>query len=840
MSTSWRITCIGPLQASDGTQVVTAFPSLPAKLLLASLALRPGELVPRDTLCERLWPDDEPERQRARFRWTLSRLRKLLAPELFVSSGNSAVGLAPGTTSDVAEFDALVRASLRPGICHDELSALQEQLDELYKGEFLAGLTGEWVETERERRAQQLKRAIPPGELDPPKPVPGIGYFGREQERRTLRAFAQSAQRLLTVTGTGGLGKTRLVREELLAEALLFVPMAALTDASGLFDVLRELLKLPASGYGPVQERVTEHLKTRGKTLLLLDNAEQIAEGLAPLLEALLAQCPALQLVVTSRRRLKLEDEQVLKLEPLPQRVAEALFWDRAQATNPQFAQTAPGKAQVTAICRLLEGIPLALELAAARALLVSPAQMRQELETRLRFLVRLRGAEARQLSVRAALEWSYELLSPQARLAFRRSGVFRGGFTLAAARFVFGDEPSALDAIQELMEHSLLKADYHADNETEWVRYTMLEVIRELAELLLKEIPAEEVASCDYHASFYLLRANHVRECLRAGNWADAAEELKRERANLHRLVDQAVQKKQTDMLYELVQAVGVAWIQVGFWQEADHLLAGAERLFPLESKGLADVLTLQAVLARRRGEGEVALPKWRQCLEIHQRRQDRFRAVMTYIEIISQAIDEGDLFFAQQDLAVLNVIKADVPLSDINKITIDTLSARIKFALSLFEESLDLSIKIIDDCKKIDVNDASWVGIISHVVPAFVHCRDWQFLDNILHDAIKKSFLSKQNFTMGILLMHAGNAFVETGQGLAAIQSFWLAHKIHQELDSRYRKKCEQLLGEAIHQYGIFPGVEQWLCQVEGKPWISIYTANSLPTFRPYNDFK
>jgi predicted ATPase len=840
MSTSWRITCIGPLQASDGTQIVTAFPSLPAKLLLASLALRPGELVPRDTLCERLWPDDEPERQRARFRWTLSRLRKLLSPELFISSGNSAVGLAPGTTSDVAEFDALIRASLRPGICHDELSALQEQLEELYKGEFLTGLTGEWVEAERECRAQQLKRTTLPNELGPPKQIPGNGYFGRERERQTLRAFARSDQRLLTITGTGGLGKTRLVREELLSEAFLFVSMAALTEASGLFDLLRELLKLPASGYGPVQERVTEHLKTRGKTLLLLDNAEQIAEGLAPLLEALLAQCPTLQLVVTSRRRLKLAEEQVLKLEPLPQHVAETLFLDRAQATNPPFAKTAAGKAQVTAICKLLEGIPLALELAAARALLVSPAQMRKELETRLRFLVRLRGAEARQLSVQAALEWSYELLSPQARLVFRRSGVFRGGFTLAAARFVFGDEPPALNALQELVEHSLLKADYRADDETEWVRFTMLEVVRELAELLLKAIPAEEEDSCAYHASFFLIQANHVKEHLKAGDWAYAAEELKTERANLRRLVDQAVQKKQTDVLYELVHAVGGAWIQVGLWQEADRLLAGAERLFPLTSKELADVLTLQAVLARRRGEGAVALPKWRQCLEIHKKRQDKFRVVMTYIEIISQAIDEGNISVAQENFAILDILKDDTPLLDVNKVTIDTLSVRIDYALSLFEDAFASSISIIEKCKNLDIDDASWFGIVSHIAPPLVQNRYWELLDDVLHDAIRRSFLSKQTFTMGILLMHAGNAFIETGQILASVQSFWLAHKIHQELDSRYRKKCEQCLEEAIRSYSFFPEVEQWLCQVEGESWISIYNANSLPTFRPYNNFK
>lgn len=831
MSTSWRITCFDSIQASDGTQVVTTFPSVPAKLLVASLALRPGELVPRDILCERLWPEAELDRQRARFRWTLSQLRKALSPELFVSSGNSAVGLAPGTTSDVAEFDAHIRASFRPNFEKETLRELLQRAEGLHKEGFLVGMAGEWVESERERRVQQLdelrKRAAGELEKTPPDSLPpreNDRFFGRTSEQQLLTSFARSDQRLLTVTGTGGLGKTRLVREALLSEALLFVPMAALTDAGSLFDLLRELLKLPASGYGPVQERVTEHLKTRGKTLLLLDNAEQIAEGLAPLVETLLVQCPNLQLVVTSRRRLKLEGEQVLKLEPLPQRTAEDLFLARAQATNPRFATTKGGQAQVGAICKLLEGIPLALEIAAARALLVSPTQMHQELATRLRFLVRLRGAEARQLSVRAALEWSYELLSPQARLAFRRSGVFRGGFTLAAARFVFGDEPPALDAIQELIDHSLLKSDYQNDGETETERYTQLEVVRELAELLLKTIPTDYEDARAYHADFFLLHARRIGESVKAGNWATAIIDIKDERNNLNTASVFAVINKNCKYLTEISYSLAIPYLEIGYWDDIDYILFNTQKLLDekTESGIIASIITWRSVIFRRKGEYVESWNGWVKARDLHLKNNDIYKASLSCIELVSQAIDENRIDIASEYIAILD--KAD---NDNNLFTNEKLKWLILHArLANMKRNKDLALCKARIAQKFAednvVSDSMWLLVVSYLVPIFRDCEELKTAKILLDKYMYEAFLNRNYFVLGILVHEMGMIASSENDYMKEIQSFWIASMIHRELGSRHVSRSEKYLLAAQEKWGNLSNTTEWLKKANANGWM------------------
>lgn len=808
MSTSWRIICLDHLQVSDGTQIVTEFPSVPAKLLVASLALRPGELVPRDILCERLWPEAELERQRARFRWTLSQLRKALSPELFVSSGNSAVGLAPGTTSDVAEFDAHIRASFRPNLEKETLRELLHRAEELHKVAFLPGVAGEWVESERERRIQQLDelRQRAASELvRPPDDSAGSSdrFFGRASEQLLLTSFAHSDQRLLTVTGTGGLGKTRLVREALLSKALLFVPMAALTDAGGLFDLLRELLKLPASGYGPVQERVIEHLKTRGKTLLLLDNAEQIAEGLAPLVETLLAQCPDLQLVVTSRRRLKMEGEQVLKLEPLPQRTAEDLFLARAQATNPRFATTKGGQAQVGAICKLLEGIPLALEIAAARALLVSPAQMHQELATRLRFLVRLRGAEARQLSVRAALEWSYELLSPQARLAFRRSGVFRSGFTLAAARFVFGDTPPALDAIQELIEHSLLKPDYQEDGETEDVRYTQLEVVRELAELLLKTIPTDYEDTSSYHADFYLIHARKIGESVQSGVWEEVYSYIANDLSNIGKVIEYAFEKKKKNIVKDIIENISIACIEMGYWGILMSMLDKFDLISENNSAEKAYVSTMKGVMSKRYGDMVFSKDCWVKSLHIHTCNGNIVGKIFAYIELASQAVDESDDILC---FLMISKIKTEMLLGkhrNTQEISLCVLESRYYLLVNNIKESIQCAQKAMILMEKYHVDDRFYCAVMCHLLPSLTKVYSDREIFKEITKCLKKALESRQKFNLGLILLESGKIFLDRGDHEMAVRSLICSDYIHNELDSRFKFDSGALLSYALGNY-------------------------------------
>jgi predicted ATPase/class 3 adenylate cyclase len=317
-------------------------------------------------------------------------------------------------------------------------------------------------------------------------PIQPTPLVGRERELEEVGALLRS-NRLLTLTGAGGSGKTRLALQlaaeavEQFPDGVFWVPLQALRDPA---LVARAI----AASVG-ADDALFEYIANKA-LLVLLDNFEQVIEA-APTVSALLAATPSAKVLVTSREPLHLESEQRHPVEPLSDDDAEVLFIERARAVAPGFRPTAT----VVEICRRVNGLPLAIELAAAHVALLDLDDLLARLEQRLPLLAsRSRDAPARQRTLRAAIEWSYELLRPTEQDVFRRLAVFRGSFSLGAAEAICG---ANLDILESLVEKNLIRR---------WGsgRLGMLDTIGEYALERLDESPDAEVIH-QRHGEFFL-----------------------------------------------------------------------------------------------------------------------------------------------------------------------------------------------------------------------------------------------------------------------------------------------------------------------------------------------
>jgi predicted ATPase/DNA-binding SARP family transcriptional activator/peroxiredoxin len=333
-------------------------------------------------------------------------------------------------------------------------------------------------------------------------PSPANPLIGRHMELAAVRALLEGGARLVTVTGAGGSGKTRLALElaHSLAEestrAVFFVPLAPVRDPGLLPGAIVSACGLREASSGSERETIKRALAA-GPALLMLDNFEHLASS-ASLAADLLAACPQLQIVVTSRVSMHLSGEHEYPLAPLPLADAIALFTERARAVRPEFA--ADGSV-LGAICGRLDCLPLAIELAAARSRLLSSQELLDRLEHRLQLLTGgPRDLESRQQTLRATIEWSFELLDPDAQQLFARLAVFTGGCTLEAAERVCG---ASLDGLGSLLDQNLLRRSDLAGESRFW----MLETVREYAlERLAVTTNLED--ACRPYADYYIALA--------------------------------------------------------------------------------------------------------------------------------------------------------------------------------------------------------------------------------------------------------------------------------------------------------------------------------------------
>lgn len=396
---------------------------------------------------------------------------------------------------------------------------------------------------EQARPEPPYNPAVPPA--DPPfersrLPLQFTRFFGREEEiERIVEILASPDVRLLTLTGAGGTGKTRLCIEsagrygESYTGPIWFVPLADLTDVTLIPQAVLLAMSVPLVGSREPLEQLALALGSRS-TLLILDNFEQLIVGGSELLLGLLSRVATLRCMVTSRQTLGLAGETEFAVAPLPtpngsdtpERLSlfdsVRLFVDRAQQARPDFRISSRNAPAVAELCDRLEGIPLAIELAAARALVLSPSQMLAQLGNRFEFLVsRKRGIAERQRTLLATVDWSYRLLAPNVQSFFKQLFVFRGGWTFEAAEAVC-EEPLALDMLAQLRECSLVTTVEIEGG----FRFRMLETLREYA---AEQMSAEERdLARNRHAEFYLAVAEEAEPRLKGpeqGVWLSYLE---------------------------------------------------------------------------------------------------------------------------------------------------------------------------------------------------------------------------------------------------------------------------------------------------------------------------
>jgi predicted ATPase len=427
-------------------------------------------------------------------------------------------------------------------------------------------------------------------------PVTRTSFVGREKERAAIRALlANPDVNLVTLTGGGGTGKTRLairVAEEAavdFAGGVSFVSLAGLQDPSRVIPEIAagfgQSAAAGASGALALGQALSRTLTS--STLLVLDSFERVLDA-APDVTALLAHAPHLKVLVTSQAALRLYGERELTVTPLavpnldrlPQLhelaslPSVALFVARAGAALPGFALTAENAPSVAAICSRLDGLPLAIELAAARVKLLSPAALAGRLGRSLDFLTGPRDLPARQQTLRATIDWSHELLSAQEQALFRRLSVFVGGMTLEAAEAVADARQDlgvdVLEAMSSLVDKSLLHC---RDATAEDPRFDMLEIVREYAQEKLAA-SSDEAVTRRAHAAYGLVLAQEAAEAIGGEDTERTLARIDLELPNLRAALDRLLADGQVEWATRLATAL------LPYWRRRERLAEGRERL--------------------------------------------------------------------------------------------------------------------------------------------------------------------------------------------------------------------------------------------------------------------
>lgn len=479
----------------------------------------------------------------------------------------------------------------RAGLSTRGISDLERGARELPRKETLRQLLQALDLTKADRAALVTAARRPPAAMSRAAhgdrlvglPAPVTPLIGREVDIEAISALlAEASVRLLTLTGPGGTGKTRLavaVAERLASvfpDGVTFVPLAPLTDPALVISAIADTLGVRESLGQPLIAAITAYLREK-RLLLILDNFEHLLPS-APQVIELLGGCRWLTVLVTSRVRLRLSGEREVPVPPLAlqataspyggadiaQAPAVQLFVARAQDARADFALTNINAPDVAEICRRLDGLPLALELAAARCKILPPAALLARLDPRLPLLTG--GAQdlpERQQTLRGTIAWSHDLLSEEERILFRRLGVFAGGWTLQAAEAVANGE-GGLDVFEELtslVDKSLVRVAENVDDEP---RFTMLETIREFALECLAGDLDEAQAMRRAHAQYFADHAITAWDDLTVGV-PRAVRWVRAEEANLRTTLAYLLEANDVETSLRLVNSMSDYWIASG-----------------------------------------------------------------------------------------------------------------------------------------------------------------------------------------------------------------------------------------------------------------------------------
>jgi predicted ATPase/DNA-binding CsgD family transcriptional regulator len=423
-------------------------------------------------------------------------------------------------------------------------------------------------------------------------PLELSSFVGREKELAEVKRLLED-NRLLTLTGSGGCGKTRLalaVASELVEgfeDGVWLVELASLADPSLVPQAVASTLGVREQPGRSLSETLSEYLLSK-KVLLVLDNCEHLIEACAELAEALLRSCPELRVLATSREALGITGEvawlvpslslpdlrRLPDIESLPRYESARLFVERTTAVKPTFALTEQNALAVAQTCYRLDGIPLAIELAAARAKVLPVEQIADRLEDSFKLLsAGSRTAMPRHRTLHATMDWSHELLLEEERTLFRRLSVFAGGFTLEAAESVCAVEDLEPDETLELLSHLVDKSLVVMREEGGEARYRLLETVRQYGREKLSE-SGEAGQLRERHAGYYLVLAEEAEPELKGERQVAWLERFEREHDNLRAAISWSLERN------NLQDVARLGWTLWLFWWIRGHFAEGRQSM--------------------------------------------------------------------------------------------------------------------------------------------------------------------------------------------------------------------------------------------------------------------
>jgi non-specific serine/threonine protein kinase len=612
--------------------------------------------------------------------------------------------------------------------------------------------------------------------------------IGREAEAKTVeRLLRQGNARLVTLTGPGGTGKTRLSLEvgaDMLGEfedGVFLVTLASISDPSLVASAIAKTLSIKETAERPLVESLKDYLSDK-QMLLLLDNFEQTLAS-APLVVELLAAASRLKVVVTSRAVLHVSGEHQFPVPPLtvpdpksmpPVEVLEqysavALFLKRVRAVKPNFALTDENASAVVHICLRLEGLPLAIELAAARIQLFPPQAMLVRLEDRLKLLTGgARDLPERQQTMRGAIDWSYDLLDEEEKKLFRRLSVFVDGCTLEAAEEVCSARGDLgidfLDGMASLVDKSLQQQQEHPGEP----RFRMLETIREYGLECLSN--SEEAAAIrGQHANFFLKLAERIEQELLGPNQEVWLDRLENEHDNMRAALDWSIGSVNVELGLRLG---GALW---RFWEMRGYLAEGRARLAGLlaaagtkQSKARIKALYAAGVLADAQGDYATARSLFEENLAINRKLGDKWGIANSLNNLGIVAVRNGDYAAAramyEESLGVWrelgNRTAVALSLSNLGKVAENQDDdAR---ACSLYEESLAI-FRELEDKRGIAAS-------LSHLGDAARKRFDYQTARSLYQESLAMFMDSGSTWDIANALTDLGSLACEQGDCAAA----------------------------------------------------------------------
>lgn len=671
-----RIYLLGGFRVEHRGLDIERFRTKKTASLLAYLAFHDRHAIPREVLIDQFWPEDPPEKARASLNTAIYSLRRHIGtvstlPEPFLLADRHTVRLNRNLIwTDVEAFRRAAKAAAGPE--ESRAAALEEALA-LYRGDLLSGFYDEWIlnpAIELQELFESLQDLLPTQGSAPHVSadeinerqygnLPRIGnlFVGREPELLQLQELHASFP-LVSVVGPGGVGKTRLVIEfckklRQIGSQLFWISFAgSAADVSVTEEILRQLGISPDPSFDPL-EQLSVRLGTAPSTLIL-DNLEHVS-GVERHLPILLDRLQTSHFITTTRVRLHLQTEAVLPLEPLQvpssgenveslrSNPSAALFLSRCALTAPGFSLGPHNAEAVGQLCQKLEGISLMIELAAARVHVFSVREMLDQMDRPLEFLTRVKDRTGRHRSVRAAIDWSYRILSPSAKALFPKLSLARGGWTFSSASKVLPADGLG-DTIQELIDASMLRCSLSKDSR----RFTMHAVLREFG---LELLSPDQVADVQDRRLAHLIElassAGATRRGPRPKHWLEAIEE---EFDNIRDCLEWAWENGREAPAAELATCLSLFLERRGRFQEGLVWVDRAVQSTALPAPLRARALLVSGVLLRLANDCATAFERHQEAASLFGQLGDRVQLADVWLCMGNLRATEGDFDGAER----------------------------------------------------------------------------------------------------------------------------------------------------------------------------------------------